>query len=147
MKDHVINSRIPPPLPPALIFVCRAKRTSVRLPSQRAAEHPPSLKIGCAEKTQNRSSINYSLSEIFISHSHLQTPLTIARILQPIPHNCSRHRDSHNQPHMFSIHFTLVLFTSAYCLVTPLTVLRGLKKTRVNLAFSYSAVLKVTGLC
>lgn len=55
MKYHVINSRIPPPpLPPSrsscFIFVCRAKRTSVRLPLQRMAEHPPFLKIGCAER-------------------------------------------------------------------------------------------------
>lgn len=55
MKCHVINSRIPPPLffspsHPALIFVCRAKRTSVCLPVQRMSAHPPFLKIGCAER-------------------------------------------------------------------------------------------------
>lgn len=52
MKYHVISSRIPPPLSshPALIFVCRSKRTSVRLLVQRMSEHPPFLKIGCAER-------------------------------------------------------------------------------------------------
>lgn len=89
IKYHVINSRIPPPLPPpalpSLIFVCRAKRTSVHLPLRRIAEHPPLLKIGCSERGLRIDSINYSLYEIFISHSHLQTPLTITRVLQHIP--------------------------------------------------------------
>lgn len=52
------------------------------------------LKIGCAERPQNRSSINYSPSEIFISQSYLQTPVTITRVSQPIPHSCPRHGDS-----------------------------------------------------
>lgn len=74
MKYHVINSRIPPPLSshPALIFVCRSKRTSVRLLVQRMSEHPPFLKIGCAERGLkiDPPPIN-SVSEIFMSHSHL----------------------------------------------------------------------------
>lgn len=39
-----------PPAHSALVLVCRAKRTSVRLPVQRMPEHPPFLKIGRAER-------------------------------------------------------------------------------------------------
>lgn len=85
---------IPPLACTAFIFVCRAKLTSVRLPLQRTAEQPAFLKIGCAERPQNRSTINYSPSEIFISQRYLQTPVTITRVSQPIPHSCWRHGDS-----------------------------------------------------
>lgn len=62
----------------------------------------------CRERTQNRSSINYSPSEIFISPSYLQTLLTITRVLQPIPHSCSRHGDSQN--HVLNLFYSCSLY-------------------------------------
>lgn len=74
---------------------------------QRMAEHPPFLKIGCAERRLKIDPPLITVSEIFISRNHLQTPFTITRFLQPLPHPHSRHRDSHNQP-------VLTLFDSCY---------------------------------
>lgn len=87
---------------------------------QRMAEHPPFLKIGCAERVLKIDPPLITVSEIFISHSHLQTPLTITRVLQPLPHPCSRHRDSHSQPYMFWLHLTLVISTWTYSVPIPL---------------------------
>lgn len=92
--NHVISSTIPPPLAhTAFIFVCGAKWTSAHLPLQRMADRTASPQNRlCRETAQNRSAINYSLSEIFISQSYLQTLLTIARILHIAienPKSCS----------------------------------------------------------
>lgn len=112
-----MNSRMPRLIPPlartAFISVCRAKLTSVRLPLQRAAEQPAFLKIGCAGRPQNRPSINYSPSEIFISQSYLQTPVTITRVLQPRPHSSSsRHGDS--QHCVLNIFCSCSLYTDVF---------------------------------
>lgn len=104
--DHVISSTIPLPLThTAFIFVCGAKWTSVHLPLQRMADRTASPQNRlCRETAQNRSAINYSLSEIFIRQSYLQTLLTITRIL-----HC------HGDPQiMFWIHFTLIFYMDIF---------------------------------
>lgn len=103
---------IPPPLAhTAFIFVCGVKWTSTHLPLQRMADRTASPQNRlCRETAQNRSAINYSLSEIFISQSYLQTLLTITRIL-----HC------HGDPQvMFWIHFTLIFSTWTYIVHIPL---------------------------
>lgn len=110
--NHVISSTIPPPLAhTAFIFVCGAKWTSAHLPLQRMADRTASPQNRlCRETAQNRSAINYSLSEIFISQSYLQTLLTITRIL-----HCN------GDPQiMFWIHFILIFSTWTYSVHIPL---------------------------
>ena len=116
MKYHVINSWIPPPpsspAHPAIIFVCRAKRTSVRLHVQRMSSHPPFLEIDCAER-----GLKIDPPLITVSLKYLRATATIKRhslslgFYNPyrVPVFCGG--DSHYLSCLFWINLTPVLST------------------------------------
>lgn len=103
---------------------------------QRTAEHPPFLKIGCAERGLKIDPplITVSLKYLSATATFKHHSLSLG-FYNPVPHPCSRHGDSHNQPYMFWIHFTLVLCTLTYSVHIPLPVLRGWKKLGFFLLF------------
>lgn len=89
------KQRIPHSAHPTLIFVCRTKLTSVCLPLERMAEHPPFLKIGCAERGLKIDpplitvSLKYlSATATFKHHSRslgFYNPYTISVLVMVIP--------------------------------------------------------------
>ncbi len=113
-----------PPAHAALIFVCRAKRTSVRLPLRRMAEHPPFLKIGCTERRLKIDlplitvSLKYFSATATFKHHSLSrgfyNPYHIPVLVMEIPHN---------KPSVFWIRF--VPSTRTCSVHIPLPAIRG----------------------